>query len=159
MYLQLLFCWTRVRRYLDITEKYDELVANPNITKTKINETIEISKLQYKFYKIDTANCSTTDGKNHEYLLWNSTGRAYSWMMRKSIHLGTDEYVTWALLTLSTWWLPDFWNPSDHDTSPDLCHRQLITITKLCHLSTTVRLRLATFVWEPWDCTANGSSS
>ena len=58
--------------YLDITEKYDELVANPNITKTKIKardlET-EISKLQQEsgypyVVNIDTANRSNPiDGK------------------------------------------------------------------------------------------------
>ncbi len=39
MYLFSPVCWTRVVCHLpipDITEKYDELVANPNITKTKI---------------------------------------------------------------------------------------------------------------------------
>ena len=50
--------------YIDITEKYDELVANPNIRKTKIKardlET-EISKLQQEsgypyVVNIDTAN-------------------------------------------------------------------------------------------------------
>lgn len=58
--------------YIDITEKYDELVANPNITKTKINardlET-EISKLQQEsgypyIINIDTANrTNPVDGK------------------------------------------------------------------------------------------------
>ncbi len=58
--------------YIDITEKYDELVANPNITKTKINarelET-EISKLQQEsgypyIINIDTANrANPIDGK------------------------------------------------------------------------------------------------
>lgn len=58
--------------YLDITAKYDELVANPNITKTKIKardlET-EISKLQQEsgypyIINIDTANrTSPIDGK------------------------------------------------------------------------------------------------
>lgn len=58
--------------YLDITEKYDELVANPNIRKTKIKardlET-EISKLQQEsgypyVINIDTANRSNpVDGK------------------------------------------------------------------------------------------------
>ncbi|MCC9900104.1 class 1b ribonucleoside-diphosphate reductase subunit alpha, partial [Streptococcus agalactiae] len=58
--------------YIDITEKYDELVANPNITKTKINardlET-EISKLQQEsgypyIINIDTANrTNPIDGK------------------------------------------------------------------------------------------------
>lgn len=58
--------------YINITEKYDELVANPNITKTKINarelET-EISKLQQEsgypyIINIDTANrANPIDGK------------------------------------------------------------------------------------------------
>ncbi|EHJ53173.1 class 1b ribonucleoside-diphosphate reductase subunit alpha [Streptococcus macacae] len=58
--------------YIDITEKYDELVANPNITKTKIRardlET-EISKLQQEsgypyIVNVDTANRSNPiDGK------------------------------------------------------------------------------------------------
>ncbi|WP_367783813.1 class 1b ribonucleoside-diphosphate reductase subunit alpha [Streptococcus pluranimalium] len=58
--------------YIDITEKYDELVANPKITKTKINarelET-EISKLQQEsgypyIINVDTANRSNPiDGK------------------------------------------------------------------------------------------------
>lgn len=58
--------------YIDITEKYDELVANPNITKTKIKardlET-EISKLQQEsgypyIINVDTANqASPIDGK------------------------------------------------------------------------------------------------
>lgn len=58
--------------YIDITEKYDELVANPNIRKTKIRardlET-EISKLQQEsgypyVINIDTANRSNpVDGK------------------------------------------------------------------------------------------------
>lgn len=58
--------------YIDITEKYDELVANPNITKTKIKardlET-EISKLQQEsgypyIVNIDTANkANPIDGK------------------------------------------------------------------------------------------------
>ncbi|EFQ58143.1 class 1b ribonucleoside-diphosphate reductase subunit alpha [Streptococcus downei] len=58
--------------YIDITEKYDELVANPNITKTKISarelET-EISKLQQEsgypyVVNVDTANRSNPiDGK------------------------------------------------------------------------------------------------
>ncbi|MEX2804287.1 class 1b ribonucleoside-diphosphate reductase subunit alpha [Streptococcus sp. H31] len=58
--------------YIDITEKYDELVANPNITKTKIKardlET-EISKLQQEsgypyIINVDTANRSNPiDGK------------------------------------------------------------------------------------------------
>lgn len=58
--------------YIDITEKYDELVANPNITKTKINARdleIEISKLQQEsgypyIINIDTANrTNPVDGK------------------------------------------------------------------------------------------------
>ena len=58
--------------YIDITEKYDELVANPNIRKTKIKardlET-EISKLQQEsgypyVVNIDTANrANPVDGK------------------------------------------------------------------------------------------------
>ncbi|MDG3141635.1 class 1b ribonucleoside-diphosphate reductase subunit alpha [Streptococcus suis] len=58
--------------YIDITEKYDELVANPKITKTKIKardlET-EISKLQQEsgypyIVNVDTANRSNPiDGK------------------------------------------------------------------------------------------------
>ncbi|MGT2742479.1 class 1b ribonucleoside-diphosphate reductase subunit alpha [Streptococcus plurextorum] len=58
--------------YIDITEMYDELVANPNITKTKIKardlET-EISKLQQEsgypyIVNVDTANRSNPiDGK------------------------------------------------------------------------------------------------
>lgn len=58
--------------YIDITEKYDELVANPKITKTKIRardlET-EISKLQQEsgypyIINIDTANkANPIDGK------------------------------------------------------------------------------------------------
>lgn len=58
--------------YINITEKYDELVANPNITKTKISarelET-EISKLQQEsgypyIVNVDTANRSNPiDGK------------------------------------------------------------------------------------------------
>ncbi|MXQ47955.1 class 1b ribonucleoside-diphosphate reductase subunit alpha [Streptococcus pneumoniae] len=58
--------------YIDITEKYDELVANPKIAKTKINarelET-EISKLQQEsgypyIINVDTANRSNPiDGK------------------------------------------------------------------------------------------------
>lgn len=58
--------------YIDITEKYDELVANPNITKTKLRardlET-EISKLQQEsgypyIINIDTANkTNPIDGK------------------------------------------------------------------------------------------------
>ncbi|EHJ57754.1 ribonucleoside-diphosphate reductase, alpha subunit [Streptococcus urinalis FB127-CNA-2] len=58
--------------YIDITEKYDELVANPKITKTKIKardlET-EISKLQQEsgypyIINIDTANrANPVDGK------------------------------------------------------------------------------------------------
>lgn len=58
--------------YINITEKYDELVANPNITKTKIKardlET-EISKLQQEsgypyIINIDTANKSSAiDGR------------------------------------------------------------------------------------------------
>lgn len=58
--------------YIDITEMYDELVANPNITKTKIKardlET-EISKLQQEsgypyIVNIDTANrANPIDGK------------------------------------------------------------------------------------------------
>ncbi|WP_159563998.1 class 1b ribonucleoside-diphosphate reductase subunit alpha [Streptococcus halichoeri] len=58
--------------YIDITAKYDELVANPNITKTKIKardlET-EISKLQQEsgypyIINIDTANkANPIDGK------------------------------------------------------------------------------------------------
>ena len=59
--------------YIDITEKYDELVANPNIRKTKIKardlET-EISKLQQEsgypyVVNIDTANrANPVDGKD-----------------------------------------------------------------------------------------------
>ena len=58
--------------YIDITAMYDELVANPNITKTKINarelET-EISKLQQEsgypyIVNVDTANRhNPIDGK------------------------------------------------------------------------------------------------
>ena len=58
--------------YIDITEKYDELFANPNIRKTKLKardlET-EISKLQQEsgypyVVNIDTANrANPVDGK------------------------------------------------------------------------------------------------
>lgn len=84
--------------YIDITEKYDELVANPKITKTKIRardlET-EISKLQQEsgypyIINIDTANkANPIDGK----IIMSNLCSEILQVQKPSIINDTQEFV------------------------------------------------------------------
>ena len=104
--------------YIDITEKYDELVANPNIRKTKIKardlET-EISKLQQEsgypyVVNIDTANrANPVDGKiimsNLCSEILQVQNQAWSTMLKNSFKWEQTFHVTLDQPTWSTWWL------------------------------------------------------